>query len=80
MTTRAPVTRTRGSARTAAVIGLVVGILFTALILLDPFHLTHLDERLRGEPTGGPTGSAAASIRRGSVARKANRFAVHTPP
>ena len=62
MTARTSFPRTRGSARTGAVIGLAAGILVTALVLLDPFDLTHLDERLRGQPTGGPAGSAHETL------------------
>ncbi|MCU0302814.1 MAG: efflux RND transporter periplasmic adaptor subunit [Thermoanaerobaculales bacterium] len=40
--------RLRGSARTAAVLGLLAGVLVTALVTLDPFELTTIDERLRG--------------------------------
>jgi RND family efflux transporter MFP subunit len=48
MTIRRPTAATRGSARIAAVAGLVAGVLVTTFLLVDPLQLTGLDERLRG--------------------------------
>ena len=41
----------RGSGLLTAVVGLIAGIVVTAMVLVDPFHLTNLDERLRGLST-----------------------------
>jgi len=41
-----------GSTRLGALLGLIAGVAFTAVLLIDPLNLHGLDERLRGSRTG----------------------------
>jgi RND family efflux transporter MFP subunit len=62
MSTQHHRTRFRGAAQTAATVGLLVGVLVATFLLLDPFHLTTLDERLRSLAGDRPPAAAAESL------------------